>query len=1271
VIADQDAGETAVPGRGDLVACAGTDAVNRTERIMCGTGAVDSAAAAQGVALAGGRAAVLLGATATHPLVISGRGTGAWISHCCRAEVGDRSPFAFEILARDAQQAVDHCLVAHHLASRIGRPGQCAVDPETAEELSLLRLPSGTDGLPEGVAAAETDVLVAARESFAAIGEWTGRPCLPVERAGPEPARYVIVAAGAAWARGCAAARRLVEEGVDCAVIGLALLNPTPTDELQNAIGDAVAVTVLDPHGAVPGQVHLTNLIRAAIAGRGERPVHGLVSLPRTTQVLADALRQTFGLEGASSPTPVVESPTTGVSIGAVPAGDWSESLLLEAAARRAEVDGDMHLARLHLEGISAITTGGMGDTKAGLDVLVAAHHSLLDQQIVAHLRDGAVVLILSESPAGGPPPALVGDVHTALKQAGALLLWQPARDSGPVDDETQLTYHAGGVLACADRITESLPGVDATREVSATLTAGAASVTALSEVAPGQVASSGPRVVDEAGGEPDSEWVEALRRFHVAGTGGVTGADPIRGLPLRPWLLEPLLAAQSQPATYPVVVRDGRLSPFVEAAGAAVENHESQLLGPHLTGLAEAMAARSGTGSRRRLVEALDESRTDFAAGLDLGPAAATTLTIELDSLREVQSGDAVVLGLGRETLVELLALAAARARDERTSASHEEIKHLVRRLEERLQIDAEFDNARRDPEELSAAFGGGAQLDVHSLAGQLTVRRGSESLSETRRHRIDASLNHLRRFLQAHEERQPAVVLLHPHIIDAEELPEGVAAVAHNGGMDAAAGYFEAAARQMIDLFRALRTARLEVEDAYLPEHDAMLARLDWQALSQEELALVPSIFVLETADRVLSHALSALSTLLRSGRPLHLIILDSSAAMDSAGDPATLATSHPDLGTLAMAHRDALVLQTSLVQPGHLYDGLTRLAASPRTSVAVIAVPEWDGAVEPWVQLTAAHQARETPCYLYDPDAGSTWAQRFDLSPNPDIDEPWPRLVLQAEDATGKTVERQEVITFAHAAALAPRCRHAFRVIPAEAWGPEQLPIVEYLDLAPPDRMRRIPYLWVVTNEGRLARAVMTRAMAHACADRLQQWLTLQELGGHRSESARRAATEARDLVAAEAQTQPDVPAQSHSVELGRGRADVTGEIVERLARALLTPDGENWPQILAEGGKVVEPTPPTGHADVEEEKLVEEGFIDSPMCTTCHDCINVNPRMFQYDSNKQALLADPTAGTFAELVKAAEACPARCIHPGAPRDGDSTATPALVKRARKFN
>jgi hypothetical protein len=59
------------------------------------------------------------------------------------------------------------------------------------------------------------------------------------------------------------------------------------------------------------------------------------------------------------------------------------------------------------------------------------------------------------------------------------------------------------------------------------------------------------------------------------------------------------------------------------------------------------------------------------------------------------------------------------------------------------------------------------------------------------------------------------------------------------------------------------------------------------------------------------------------------------------------------------------------------------------------------------------------------------------------------------------------------------------------------------------------------------------------------------------------------------------------------------------------------------------------------------------------------------LFGYDENKQARIKDASAGTYKELVKAAELCPARCIHPGAPRVGDSTATPALIKRAAKFS
>ena len=108
-------------------------------------------------------------------------------------------------------------------------------------------------------------------------------------------------------------------------------------------------------------------------------------------------------------------------------------------------------------------------------------------------------------------------------------------------------------------------------------------------------------------------------------------------------------------------------------------------------------------------------------------------------------------------------------------------------------------------------------------------------------------------------------------------------------------------------------------------------------------------------------------------------------------------------------------------------------------------------------------------------------------------------------------------------------------------------------------------------------------------------------------------------------------------------------------------------------LATGApELAEPAPIAEAVEEEEEALAfDEPYIDAPLCTTCNECTNINPRLFQYNANKQAFIADATAGTFAELVKAAELCPARCIHPGKPQSGDSTATPELIERAAPFN
>ena len=58
------------------------------------------------------------------------------------------------------------------------------------------------------------------------------------------------------------------------------------------------------------------------------------------------------------------------------------------------------------------------------------------------------------------------------------------------------------------------------------------------------------------------------------------------------------------------------------------------------------------------------------------------------------------------------------------------------------------------------------------------------------------------------------------------------------------------------------------------------------------------------------------------------------------------------------------------------------------------------------------------------------------------------------------------------------------------------------------------------------------------------------------------------------------------------------------------------------------------------------------------------------MFAYNENKQAYIKDPRAGTFQELVKAAELCPAEIIHPGTPLDPDEPDLEKWVKRAERF-
>ena len=70
----------------------------------------------------------------------------------------------------------------------------------------------------------------------------------------------------------------------------------------------------------------------------------------------------------------------------------------------------------------------------------------------------------------------------------------------------------------------------------------------------------------------------------------------------------------------------------------------------------------------------------------------------------------------------------------------------------------------------------------------------------------------------------------------------------------------------------------------------------------------------------------------------------------------------------------------------------------------------------------------------------------------------------------------------------------------------------------------------------------------------------------------------------------------------------------------------------------------------------EKPSDDPYIETSRCTTCNECTQINDKMFGYDANKQASIVNPDAGTYRQLVEAAESCQVSIIHPGKPRNPD---------------
>ena len=289
-----------------------------------------------------------------------------------------------------------------------------------------------------------------------------------------------------------------------------------------------------------------------------------------------------------------------------------------------------------------------------------------------------------------------------------------------------------------------------------------------------------------------------------------------------------------------------------------------------------------------------------------------------------------------------------------------------------------------------------------------------------------------------------------------------------------------------------------------------------------------------------------------------------------------------------------------------------------------------------IPPYLTAAAAAESRVFPAFTYDPSAGPDWASRFSLHANSQIDLDWPQQRLDYEDEEQQLVSETLAFTLVDFAACDPRCARHFAKVPRPKWTADLVPVSEFLAREPNDLVEKVPCLLMVDSDNRLQKMVVNDKLVREARRCAEAWRSLQELGGvHNSHAAL--------LVERERKAWAE---QRRPVDRSGGEA-----LARRVAGTA--------------GCAAAAP-----RAEAATEKPSDDPYIETARCTSCNECTQINDKMFGYDANKQASIINPDAGTYRQLVEAAESCQVSIIHPGKPRNPNEPGLDELIKRAESF-
>ncbi len=359
--------------------------------------------------------------------------------------------------------------------------------------------------------------------------------------------------------------------------------------------------------------------------------------------------------------------------------------------------------------------------------------------------------------------------------------------------------------------------------------------------------------------GGVDSAALRALRAFHL-------GLPEVDSAPLRapdgmlPALLAPF-ESKAIRGDYPLLL-DPAEAATTSLATWLAERAAAGVLADNLVRIERAIVEALGAGVAPA-AEALTTAGAAVLEQIALPAESAERFEAGLSALAEAVPEGATLLGQSRGASLHLLAH-AARGQAAGRAALATEVEARMTALRALLAVEQ-----GKDSTAIGGTLGGGADRFFNPVALQAAIgeHRGATRMAPERRARIEAALATLEAL-----ESGPSLVLVHDEGLS----PDWPGAESADTPFAFAAARFDLLAEAHAGFVRAFRTAELELAEAFEPaHHEAWLAGLDWTGFTHAELLSMPPVIVLTEGGRLAGAQLAELSWLLRSGRPIQVVV------------------------------------------------------------------------------------------------------------------------------------------------------------------------------------------------------------------------------------------------------------------------------------------------------------------------------------------------------------------------------------------------------------